>query len=256
MQEEIDDATGQPKNAGNAQRFIDAVQRLQLPSASQFSLEDLQSTGWEDRQRVSECLLTLKRYHEAEQKSGIPSSPFKPFQSPTKSTRDTQLASQSDMSRFSPLQLGSSFTSKHAATPDFDLVTQQYMGSASKGGLKQVAGKGKEAAAGVTRLMQQCTAMLRERMWSDGGNKLSPARGALPYNDNPMDAMGPVLESVLGSLTQVSPCRNQQDFSTATRQDLPFLCDACGRLVCLSLSGQTAWYQSNSSQQCMLTCTH
>ena len=211
MQEDTDDASGQPENIGNAQKFIAAVQRLQLPSASQFALEDLQSTGWEDRQRVTECLLTLKRYHEAEQKSGVPSSPFKPFQSPTKSTRDSQLATQPDMSRFSPLQLGSSFTSKHAATPDFDLVTQQYMGSASKGGLKQVAGKGKEAAAGVTRLMQQCTAMLRERMWSDGGNKLSPARGSLPYNDNPMDAMGPVLESVLGSLTQVSPHCIQQE---------------------------------------------
>lgn len=209
MQEEteIDSTSGQARDAGNAQQFILAVQKLQLPSASQFALEDLQSTGWEDRQRVTGCLLTLKRYHEAEQKSGVAPSPFRPFQSPTQLTQDPQLASQSDMmSRFSPLQLGSSFTSKHAATPDFDLVTQQYMGSGSKGGLKQVAGKGKEAAAGVTRLMQQCTAMLRERMWSDGSNKLSPARGALPYNDNPMDAMGPVLESVLGSLTQVSQC--------------------------------------------------
>lgn len=204
---ELDSESGQPKDAGNAQKFIHAVQKLQLPSASQFSLEDLQSTGWEDRQRVTGCLLTLKRYHEAEQKSSVPLSPFRPFQSPAQLTQDSQLAvSHSDMSRFSPLQLGSSFTSKHAATPDFDLVTQQYMGSGSKGGLKQVAGKGKEAAAGVTRLMQQCTAMLRERMWSDGSNKLSPARGALAYNDNPMDAMGPVLESVLGSLTQVSHC--------------------------------------------------
>ena len=198
---EVDSTTGQPRDSGNAQKFIHAVQRLQLPSASQFLLEDLQSTGWEDRQRVTECLLTLKRYHEAEQKTSVPLSPFRPFQSPTKVN---QAVLQSDMTRFSPLQLGSSFTSKHAATPDFDLVTQQYMGSGSKGGLKQVAGKGKEAAAGVTRLMQQCTAMLRERMWSDGGNKLTPIRGALPYNDNPMDAMGPVLESVLGSLTQVS----------------------------------------------------
>ncbi len=178
------------------------MQRLQLPSASQFALKDLQSTGWEDRERITECLLTLKRYYEAEQKSGVAVSPFTPFQSPTKLARDSQLGPQADMSRFSPLQLGSSFTSKHAATPDFDLVTQQYISGGSNP-LKQVASKG---TAGVTRLMQQCTAMLRDRMWSDGGNKLSPARGALPYTDNPMDAMGPVLESVLGSLTQVISC--------------------------------------------------
>ena len=204
MQEqlEVDPATGQPKDAGNAQKFISAVQRLQLPSASQFALHDLQSTGWEDRDRITECLLTLKRYHESEQKSGVALSPFRPFQSPTKLARESMIGAHTD-GRFSPLQLGSSFTSKHAATPDFDLVTQQYMSGGHSNPLKQVAGKGKEAAAGVTRLMQQCTAMLRERMWSDGGKQLSPARGALPYNDNPMDAMGPVLESVLGSLTQV-----------------------------------------------------
>ncbi|KAL0030034.1 hypothetical protein WJX79_002301 [Trebouxia sp. C0005] len=195
---ELDPTSGQPTDTGNAQKFIDAVQRLQLPSASQFALKDLQSTGWEDRERITECLLTLKRYYEAEQKSGVAVSPFTPFQSPTKLARDSHLGPQADMSRFSPLQLGSSFTSKHAATPDFDLVTQQYMSGGSNS-LKQVASKG---TAGVTRLMQQCTAMLRDRMWSDGGNKLSPARGALPYTDNPMDAMGPVLESVLGSLTQ------------------------------------------------------
>ena len=197
---ELDPATGQ--HAGNAQKFISAVQRLQLPSASQFALHDLQSTGWEDRERITECLLTLKRYHESEQKSGVAISPFMPFQSPTKLARESQMGSQADMSRFSPLQLGTSFTSKNAATPDFDQVTQLYM-SGSHNPLKQVAGKSKEAAAGVTRLMQQCTSMLRDRMWSDGSNKLSPARGASPYTDNPMDAMGPVLESVLGSLTQV-----------------------------------------------------
>ncbi len=200
---ELDPASGQPRDAGNAQTFIDAVQKLQLPSTSQFALHDLQSTGWEDRDRITECMLTLKRYYEAEQKSGVTVSPFTPFQSPTKLARDSQMGPQSDMSRFSPLQLGSSFTSKHAATPDFDQVTQQYM-SGGQNPLKQIAGKGRDTAAGVTRLMQQCTSMLRERMWSDGGNKLSPARGALPYTENPMDAMGPVLESVLGSLTQVT----------------------------------------------------
>ena len=47
-------------------------------------------------------------------------------------------------------------------------VTQQYI-SGGGSSLKSAAGKGVAAAVGVTRLMQQCTQMLRDRMWSEGG---------------------------------------------------------------------------------------
>lgn len=81
--------------------------------------------------------------------------------------------------------------------------------------------------------MQQCTAMLRERMGSDTGALQQTAAGGAPRPssstalacapstptslmrredrapssppDTALEAMGPVLESVLGSLTQVSP---------------------------------------------------
>jgi hypothetical protein len=61
---------------------------------------------------------------------------------------------------------------------------------------------------GVTKLMQQCTSMLREKMWND--THARPPPPALRYRDgngarqpdNALEAMGPVLESVLGSLTQ------------------------------------------------------
>ena len=61
---------------------------------------------------------------------------------------------------------------------------------------------------GVTKLMQQCTSMLREKMWNDTHSRPPPA--AIRYRetngsahpDNALEAMGPVLESVLGNLTQ------------------------------------------------------
>jgi exonuclease VII large subunit len=57
--------------------------------------------------------------------------------------------------------------------------------------------------------MQQCTSMLREKMWNDTHSRPPPP--AMRYRagdngsgkpDNALEAMGPVLESVLGSLTQ------------------------------------------------------
>ena len=198
-EEDIDPATGQHMGSNNVDRFLSALQLLQLPSASMFSAADLESDGWEERPRVSDCLLTLKRYHESGHNLTVSPLATKPLKSPMGITPRTDITG-----RFSPLQLGPSANApKHAATPDFDLVTQQYIGGSSSP-LKKVAGVGKDATAGVTRLMQQCTSMLRERMWSDGG-KHSPARGALTNGDmgSTMEAMGPVLESVLGSLTQV-----------------------------------------------------
>ena len=60
----------------------------------------------------------------------------------------------------------------------------------------------------VPALMQECTSMLREKMWNDNHSRPAPPsiryrenNGAL-QPDNALEAMGPVLESVLGNLTQ------------------------------------------------------
>lgn len=62
--------------------------------------------------------------------------------------------------------------------------------------------KSVQAAAGVTKLMQQCTNMLKERMFpveqaGSSGGRYSPAGP-----DSAMKALGPVLEGVLGHLTE------------------------------------------------------
>ncbi len=77
--------------------------------------------------------------------------------------------------------------------------------------IKAAQNKSVQAAAGVTRLMQQCTAMLRERMFVDGPgappqqqqHRPAPVpRFAAPAPDSSaLEAMGPVLENVLSSLT-------------------------------------------------------
>lgn len=64
--------------------------------------------------------------------------------------------------------------------------------------------KSVQAAAGVTRLMQQCTHMLKERMFPNEQQSLAArhghAAGGTP--DTAMKALGPVLEGVLGQLTE------------------------------------------------------
>jgi hypothetical protein len=74
-----------------------------------------------------------------------------------------------------------------------------------------------QAAAGVTRLMQQCTAMLRDRMYDARSPQQQMQLTAGPVAPNrylatvsspevpgaSLDNLGPVLENVLGSLTQV-----------------------------------------------------
>ncbi|KAK9806220.1 hypothetical protein WJX72_005827 [[Myrmecia] bisecta] len=184
----------------NIDNFLRAVEMLALPSAAIFSIADIDSDGWEERPRVVECLLTLRRYHETEKQSmELLKTPNRPFMSPVKHSAHSAHVSPMGASR--------------SETPDFDGVTQQFMhggraGQGDKGALaKPGAGKGVQAAVGVTRLMQQCTAMLRERM-CDGPivpRVASPPvryQPSSPAPESALEAMGPVLESVLGSLTQ------------------------------------------------------
>jgi hypothetical protein len=61
--------------------------------------------------------------------------------------------------------------------------------------------KSVQAAAGVTKLMQQCTNMLKERMFPS--EQLGGVRyGSPAAPDSAMKALGPVLEGVLGQLTE------------------------------------------------------
>jgi hypothetical protein len=75
-------------------------------------------------------------------------------------------------------------------------------GTADRQSFKHTVNSG----VGVTKLMQECTSMLREKMWNDTHHR--PAPPSIRYRengsnqpDNALEAMGPVLESVLSNLT-------------------------------------------------------
>jgi hypothetical protein len=87
-----------------------------------------------------------------------------------------------------------------ASTTALGLQQQQHGGSYTSA----ASHKGVAAAAGVTKLMQQCTSMLKERMFPVDAARYSPATAAGGGGgpDSAMKALGPVLEGVLGQLTE------------------------------------------------------
>jgi hypothetical protein len=81
-------------------------------------------------------------------------------------------------------------------------------GLAGGAALAGLAGRGGEmrsmqAVAGVTRLMQQCSSMLRERMYMGGGAAAAaPGAARSPAPFDPQEVLFPVVDSVLGQITQ------------------------------------------------------
>lgn len=182
----------------NVTNFLKSANAVGIPSEYIFSVSDLEETeGGGERPRVVDCLLCLKRMHEGQKLNGQYSTPSRsPFGAGPPYRRATASGFPASGLRATP---GSEYGTpgegfEPGVTPPF----------------KMAAGKGVAAAVGVTRLMQQCTAMLRERMWTDGAGRPAPPvmqtptppRGAGATPESALEAMGPVLESVLGSLTQ------------------------------------------------------
>jgi len=96
-----------------------------LPPDAAFSVADLEYEGPDDRPRVVDCVLWMRAQHQ-------------------------QMQQQQQQPPLSPAAAEAAAAAAAAATPT--------------PGHRSV-----QAAAGVTRLMQQCTAMLRERMFLDAG---------------------------------------------------------------------------------------
>lgn len=194
---------GKIKMLENVQNFLRAVNTIRLPADCLFSVADLESTGWEDRPRIVDCILQLKRLAEASSQwpyvkalkgpSGGEEQPITPARGVVALSVKTPVFPQQTSPNLADLQ--SLPNRMYASPPCLDLRSSS---------------KSFHAAAGVTRLMQQCTAMLRERMYVDSAQKqaqkflpLPPSASASSASpEHAMEAMGPVLESVLSSLTQ------------------------------------------------------
>lgn len=170
----------------NVQNFIKAATNL-VPLECRFSVHDLNSTGWEDRPRIADCILYLKQLYEG--------------RNVTLTAELSDTAAYSDSPRklalTSRLQRVSSFGSPPTSST-----------ALSGGSLLSAAHKTFQPApgTGVTRLMQQCTVLLKERMMFSSAmpqeeRAITPAGPATSEHFS-FDAVGPVLESVLGGLTQ------------------------------------------------------
>lgn len=103
----------------------------------------------------------------------------------------------------SPLMDGhSSLRHSHGSLVPYHSSSSSLTPASMQGGsITAATVKSVQAAAGVTRLMQQCTHMLKERMFpNEQGMQRHSHAGATP--DTAMKALGPVLEGVLGQLTE------------------------------------------------------
>uniref|UniRef100_A0A061S3R0 Kinesin family member C2/C3 n=1 Tax=Tetraselmis sp. GSL018 TaxID=582737 RepID=A0A061S3R0_9CHLO len=189
----LDSNTGEViQTMENVTNFLKGVHAVGLPGEYIFSVGDLEDDGPTERPRVVDCLICLKRMSEGQKLTGHFSTP-----------------ARSPFAAFPYRRPSSTYARPPLGTPMSDSQSEGDDNGLTPPGGKAAAGKGVAAAVGVTRLMQQCTAMLRERMWTDtsqAGRTVqtpTPPRGmggGTP--ESALEAMGPVLESVLGSLTQ------------------------------------------------------
>eukprot|EP00877_Chromochloris_zofingiensis_P005398 jgi/Chrzof1/1485/Cz10g09180.t1 len=179
------------QRAENVGNFLCKVESF-LPADCRFSLADVESDGWEERPRIVDCLMYLRSAASAVQPSVSSSSPV----------RSTSTSINSQRSTDHYRQLASPQTDAYAQNA---LVQRATYHVPVVDPMKFAQHKSVQAAAGVTRMMQQCTAMLKERMFMDAGARSqSSSRHMVPATtpDNAMEAVAPVLENVFASLTQ------------------------------------------------------
>jgi hypothetical protein len=228
------------QRSDNLSTFLRAAQAV-VPPQALLTLDDLECDALEERMKVVDTILYLRQAHQAASPYAASSQPLRGSLQTTpggsgyqqhhhhlqevggsKHHLTPQASAYSAAPSSSPLtDAFAANTAARAATQALALPQQNglalagprgaaaagpYYSSSSSQSIQSAHIKGVQAAAGVTRLMQQCTAMLRERMFVDAAPRASPTRfpAASPVApDMALEGIGPVLEGVLGSLTQV-----------------------------------------------------
>eukprot|EP00983_Pelagomonas_calceolata_P050276 1141888-Pelagomonas_calceolata.AAC.3 len=143
-----------------------------VPKEYMFNCADLDHT--EDRLCVANCLLWLKLLQDSSTGNGTASKSGSP---PRVAQPPNSARSHRSSSMVLPQQ------------QDFQQPQYSHRGGSQHGG-----------ATGVTKLMQECTVLLKAKMsYSSNPAQMTP-RSSDAFS---FDAVGPVLESVLGGLTQV-----------------------------------------------------
>lgn len=187
---EDDDVNNTKQRFENVQRFMSAAISMGVPQEYMFSLPDVESDGTEERPRVSDCILWLKRLHG----SSVPASP-----SPFGGAGD--ITQPSDSPR----------RSIHA-------TVMKALQTSSASSLTQPQGvmRGSDHISAV----QGISSLLKEKMaYNTAGNTRtgsSTSRTGSTYDSSTVSAMGPVLENVLCNLTQVRASEATDTYSLHT----------------------------------------
>lgn len=155
----------------NVVNFLKSVRALGLPYTTAFNMPDLEAAGPEERPRVAECIMALKRLHERVDLKTVALPP-----PPTPAAAAAATAATPPVAARAP---------EPTETPE---------ALSMEAARAVVADRG---ADGVLSLMNQCTSMLKQRMAPPSAGRAT-ARPA----DAALDTVGPVLESVLANLTQ------------------------------------------------------
>ncbi|MEW5299266.1 MAG: hypothetical protein WDW36_002299 [Sanguina aurantia] len=242
----------QVQSIENVQNFLQGVQQLRVPTDCIFSLSDLESDGWEDRPRIVDCLLWLKRLYEhvdtvpspgplrytaagrlSDQNYPTPDpiqhralygslptlTQLAPEQhqqmvaaaAPMAIPQQQQLQQQQAMAIQQPFLSQSMTQQQQHYDTSVGLAHSASMQSAAASTLAGVGPPGSRGfpdSAGITKLMQTCTVMLRDRMSAFSMQvDVNHTHAAAVHQQQALtmpafDAVGPVLESVLGGLTQ------------------------------------------------------
>lgn len=216
----------------NLQNFLKQAQAMGAPSECLFSIADLEyECNSEEQSQVVECIVWLKRLHEGMQGAGLLGGMQGELTSTGESSpsKDAQKAAARALQKMPGLPLSSA-----PVQPGAPALQPGVQGSS----ISAAQHKGIQSSVGVARLMQQCTFMMRERMEYSvdiSGSVQATAQLAARSADTfSFEAVGPVLESVLGGLTQVRYLHvSLQCFFCCCKLQLCVWDEGTGVLACL-----------------------
>jgi len=179
--------TEEEQSAKNVASFLDAAKEFGLDPADLFSKEDLMDGTWKDRPRVVECLYLLQRKAEEMLDEGI-----------VEGDGTCVCDSYSTDSQKTDSVYDYSTCNFDGADPDLDFTTPR----------------------GINKLMDQCTAILRDRGNRDeiyGKDVISKQLNGRGGEGNAMRCLESMLKQILAGITTAQERRGRRDLEESEK---------------------------------------
>jgi len=152
-----EDASDEQGALENLDNFLMSAEKFGMPCEALFSAEEIMDGPWEDRPRVAECLYQLERFAEQMGHQDPTMMADRPFSS-----------------------YGSGAFSVGSPDP-YEQLSMMAGGAESLRNLADMApGMDGTKTKGISKLMEQCTSLLKDRMYGDGITSPSSARLVSP----------------------------------------------------------------------------